>query len=112
MIITLGVYFMLNGTMYINNSAVAMTSIGERENALLCKTNKEDCCAGARIGKFFYPNGVEVPIKMLKHEFYRDRGDQVVRLNRRAVSGGIKGKYYCEVSDACDDVQRIYIELM
>lgn len=109
----LGVYFVLKGTMYTNNSAVEMINIGKGEDALMCKTNKEDCCATTKIGKFFYPNGVEVPIKKRNMEFYRNRGDQVVRLNRRGVSPGTKGMYYCEVPDACNaEVQRIYIELI
>ena len=92
-----------------------MTEVGEQENALLCKTNKEDCCmvTGKRYGEFYYPNGVKVPIKKYRHGFYRNRGNQLVRLNRR-INENINsptGVYCCVVQDACEVEQKICIEL-
>ena len=96
-----GVYFALNGNVYSNNSAFPLRDIGEGERALYCKTDKVDCCGTPpnRYGQFYYPNGARVPIKTLQHGFYRYRGDQFVRLNRRE---GIRivsprGKYMCEI---------------
>ena len=43
--ILIGVYFELNDIKYLNNSAVPLADIGEGESALLCKTDKKDCCA-------------------------------------------------------------------
>ena len=39
-----GVYFELNGERYDNNSMVNILAIGIGNSALLCKTNKQDCC--------------------------------------------------------------------
>ena len=40
----IGVYFELNGVVHTNNSAASLLEVGEGENALLCKTNREGCC--------------------------------------------------------------------
>ena len=94
-----------------------ISDIGGDDGALLCRTNKADCCKTGRIGEFFYPNGVMVPIMKHRHVFYRDRGEGVVRLNRNADSESEgsrppRGIYCCEVPDACDIVQRVCINLM
>ena len=111
----IGVYFELNGRMYSNNSHVSITEVGEGENALLCKTNKKECCSrvGNRCGAFYYPNEVEVPSKKYNHGFYRNRGDQVVRLHRRVNEevDSPTGVYCCKVPDACEVEQKICIEL-
>ena len=115
--------------MYSSGSNVPITAVGEGEDALFCKTNKEDCCArsGKRFGEFYYPNGVVVPVYSHGHSFYRNRGDRVVRLNRRAevLSTSVDdplplaekndlplGEYCCEVPDACGDIQRVCINLV
>ena len=61
--IFIGVYFELNNQIYLNNSAVHLTDIGEDTGALLCKTDMEACCKTLpnRFGEFYYPNGVYVP---------------------------------------------------
>jgi hypothetical protein len=96
-----------------------MSDIGENERALQCRTNKPGCCKPHATGEFFYPNGVTVPKRKLNPEFYRDRGEGVVRLNRGAISGfegestpPPEGMYCCQVLDACDDVQRVCICLI
>ena len=48
--------------------------IGENDTALLCHTNKTDCCRGPldhnKAGEWYYPNGTEVEIKkMFPYEF-------------------------------------------
>ena len=50
----IGVYFELKGERYVNNSMVNILAIGEGDNALLCKTNKQDCCGTVpnRFGEF------------------------------------------------------------
>ena len=113
----IGVHFELKGTVYNHGDSVLMTKIGTDENALLCKTNNESCCnkENNRAGKFFYPNNVEVRIKKESPEFYRDRGEQVVRLNRRMdleEDTLPRGWYCCVVPDACDVQQRICINLI
>ena len=99
--------------------SVMMTEIGTDQNALLCKTNNESCCnlTNNRAGEFFYPNNVEIRIKKESPELYRDRGEQVVRLNRRPDLEGDELPrslrwYCCEVPDACEVQQRICINLI
>ena len=37
-------YFMLNGTVYLNNSAVPILGVGEGDHALQCRTSRDECC--------------------------------------------------------------------
>ena len=127
------VRFALNGTIYQNNSLVALEDIGEDGDALLCVTNNTMCCGRAQVphgrilGEWFYPNGTKVPnrlINILYHsrlvndryfidrqviiwEFYRNRGQSVVRLHRRR--GGVPGIYHCVIPDTAGVNQTIYI---
>ena len=119
-----GVYLELKGTVYSASSNVSITEVGEGEDALLCKTNKDDCCARSekRFGDFYYPSGVRVPVYSHGQSFYHNKGDKVVSLNRRAdseellASSGDKplllGEYCCEAPDACGDMQRVCINLV
>ena len=109
----LDVYFELKGMVYANNSAVPMLNIGKGENALLCRTNKKECCGTPpnRYGEFYYPNGIRIPVAKQKHGFYRDRGQQVIRLNRREEVASPRGKYRCEIPDGDGVTQKIYITL-
>ena len=106
-------YFELNGKIYYNNSAVSVSEIGEGTSALYCKTDKEECCGTIpnRFGQFYYPNGVQVPIANRQQGFYRNRGDQVIRLNRREDIMSPTGTYRCEIPNADDETVKIYITL-
>ena len=120
------VRFALNGTIYQNNSLVALEDIGEDGNALLCMTDNTACCARAQVpgrrilGDWFYPNGTTVPNSLIGigydplyrsysiiWEFYRNRGPSVVRLHRRR--GGVPGIYHCVIPDTAGVSQTIYI---
>ena len=109
----IGVYFELNGVMYMNNSAAPLSEVGEREKALLCKTNKEDCCGTPpnRFGEFYYPSDNKVPIAKEQQGFYRNRGEKVIRLNRRDGTISPTGKYRCEIPDASGTIQNLHITL-
>ena len=105
---------MLRNTTYQNNSIVTLEDIGEGDNALLCITNQTACCRpsgsggnGSAIGNWFFPDGTRVPSLGLQWDFYRTRGQMVVRLNRR--SGGEEGIYHCEIPDSMNVIQNIYI---
>ena len=65
--LSLGVYFELKGERYDNNSVVNILAIGEGSSALLCKTNKQDCCGTLpnRFGEFYYPHGARVSLEMV-----------------------------------------------
>ena len=111
------IWFSLRGIPYSNNSIVTLEDIGEHDNALVCVTNLTACCRHpytsenvSVFGNWFLPNGTRVPSKHNHNnesDFYRDRGDMVVRLNRRI--GGMEGIYRCMIPDAINVIQNIYI---
>jgi hypothetical protein len=111
---TPSVYFELNGKAYPNNSVISLLEVGENQNALLCKTDLVTCCGTPpnRFGEFYYPNGEAVPVRSAEHGFYRDRGAQVVRLNRREGVTSPTGKFHCAVPDTNGTMQKLFINLI
>ena len=113
------VSFSLNGTTYQNNSLVTLEDIGGGGDALLCVTDQIACCRhpytgekGSTMGNWFFPNGTRVPSSIVntskeQWNIYRTRDQSVVRLHRRR--GGVTGVYCCEIPDAIDITQKIYI---
>ena len=108
------VYFELNGKVYSNNSVIPLSEVDENENALLCKTDLVTCCGTPpnRFGEFYYPNGDIVSVKKDGHSFYRNRGPQEVRLNRREGVTSPTGKFHCAVPDASGIIQNLFIHLL
>ena len=103
---------MLQGRAYLNNSIVAINDIGEGDNALLCVTDKPDCCKpliGSTIqGEFYYPNNTLVRNQLTNDPLYRNRGPQVVRLNRRNNVLSPTGIYRCEIPDSTGMDRSLY----
>ena len=107
-------FLSLRGQSIANNSYVNINDIGEYEDALLCHSDKPGCCSGPpnRAGEWYYPNGTRVEtMGRSDDEFYRDRGTQVVRLNHRPGSFTERGLFRCEVPDASNINQRIYMNI-
>ena len=108
-----GAKFVLNGITYQNHSMVFLEDIGEGDQALLCITNFRNCCrrpytsGGRALGNWFFPNGTRVPSSGNQWDFHRTRGHKVVLLHRRR--GGVEGIYRCEIPDAMNGIQTIYI---
>ena len=59
------------------------------------------------IGNWYFPNGSRVLSSGDQRDFLRTRGQSVVYLNRRR--GGVNGIYRCEIPDAMNVAQIIYI---
>ena len=101
----------LRGTIYQNNSLMALEDIGEGDNALLCMTDQIACCRRPYVllslGNWFFPNGTRVLSNDEQWDFHRTRGQSVVVLHRRR--GGEEGIYHCEIPDAMNVYQTIYI---
>lgn len=101
------------GEVYSNNSELRLAGIGEGDNALICKTDKKDCCdtPPQRLGEFYYPNGVQVPIDTFRQGFYRTRGSQEIYLNKRVGISTPVGVFQCEIPDSSGAIQKIFITL-
>ena len=87
-----------------------MDEIGEGGLALLCLTDKQDCCdrPNPRFGEWYFPNGIRVGIKNAG-DIYRNRGLSVVRLNRRNNASLPSGVFQCEIPDEHGRNQNIYV---
>ena len=91
-----------------------LEDIGEGDDALFCMTNQTACCRppytggnGSVFGNWFFPNGTRVPSSGSQWDFYRNRGQMVVRMNRRR--DGVEGIYRCEIPDAMNVTRTVYI---
>ena len=103
----------LNGAVIPNNGFVLLDNIGESSNSLCCLTDNRMCCAHSQspnmdiLGDWYYPNGTGVANVGVMWGFYRNRGQSVVRLNRRR--GGVTGIYRCEIPDVTGLNQTMFI---
>ena len=92
---------------------MTLENIGEDDTALLCMTNLTACCGPPYnneywfLSSWLFPNGTRVSSNGNRWDFYRTRGQMVVRLNRRR--GGEDGIYRCEIRDSMNVIQNIYI---
>jgi predicted outer membrane repeat protein len=110
----LSVYFVLKGSIYLNYSAIFLEEVGEGDDALICRTNDRRCCATPpnRAGEFYYPKGDIVPIRSQAEDFYRNRGEGEIRLNRIPGSTAVTGRFSCAIPDANGIIQVAYIYLL
>ena len=90
---------------------MTLEDIGLEGDALFCKTIQTSCCKPSStsnaLGNWLFPNKTKVPSSRKNTDFYRDREQMVVRLNRRR--GGVDGIYRCEIHDSMNVTQTIYI---
>ena len=108
-----GLRFSLRGRTYPNNSIVSLWDVGENEGALLCQTDLTQCCSTPphRHGEFFYPNGERVLTFGGGGDFYRNRGLQVIRLNRKPGTTSPTGRFRCQLPDASGITQDVFINI-
>ena len=108
-------YLSLNGDIIPNHGYVMISDIGSNDNtALLCYTNRHATEGGGSNsgGEWFAPDGTrvgglgsaDVP------GFGRNRAPMIVRLRRNDGTPD-EGIYYCEVEDADDIPQTVYVGL-
>ena len=103
-------YLYLRGRIYISNSSyIDIDDIGEGdETALTCVTDLIQCCrVDTVLGRWFYPNGTDVPVAGEGYDVDSSRGPSIVRINRRNNIRSPTGLYCCEVSDATNTLRRI-----
>ncbi len=102
--------------MYPNNSIVTITDIGVGDNALFCLSNSNICCRtsnGVTSGEWFLPGG-STHINgngesSSTADFSRSRRSSAVLLNRRNNAIEPEGLYRCDVIDARNIAQTLYI---
>lgn len=95
-----------------------INSIGENDMALICMTDRRNCCKSSISGEWYYPNGTQVPIGRDNWRFYRNRKDNPdqVLLNQRIdhEDPSEPGVYCCAIPDKdnnCDITQNICVNL-
>jgi hypothetical protein len=102
-----------------HGSVISIGSIGEGENALVCKTINQQCCRTGmkKRGEWYYPNLTKVLTMGKGQRFYRNRSDDgEVILNQRQnpESTSSPGLYCCVIPDSidfCNIYQRICVNL-
>ena len=117
-----GVWLLLEGLMYSNNSAIELRELFESpgddtNHSLKCVTPRHPCCYSIpyRYGEWFYPNGSAVSIMGSGNSFYRDRGDDgTVQLHRRGIASlsAAMGQYCCEIPNANNITHRLCVQLL
>ena len=111
-----GVFLSLKGVPIANNGYVDVDNIGENDAALLCHTNKIECCDFPnRIGEWYFPCNKTMKVGTLgdparNNTFYRNRGPSIVRLNCRG-NPSQRGCFRCEVPDANNVNQIIFVNI-
>ena len=101
-----GLQIMFKGTSYYtNNTSLFITDVGDVDsNNVLCMTDLTGCCTSPGRGQWIYPDGfINADGNSLVRnnpsgdDFFRTRGDMVVRLERRNNSIGPTGQYCCQL---------------
>ena len=122
-----GLYFTLDGTVYLPGDTVLISDIGaagtgslasEAGTSLVCETANLGivCCRGSdgnRAGDWFFPDGTIVPPSSANREadFTRTGYTQQVRLNRRNDAMTPTGTFECRVLDGAGVTQSASIAL-
>ena len=115
----MGVSLSLKGAAIANDGYVDVDDIGDNdEDALLCHTDKTDCCQGnnAGISNWYFPSGSRVEgtdfYTDMGHTSYftRNRDPSVVRLVRVGAPTE-RGRFSCVVPNANDLVQTIFMNI-
>ena len=110
-------YLSLNGTVYANNSVIPITGIGVTNSSsstgLQCVTDRISCCLTARVGQWYFPDNMPVPVLGMGANratmFFRNRGDSgAINLNRVSTDVMMPtGLFCCVVPDATNAMQRV-----
>ena len=64
---------------------------------------------GSSLGNWYFPNRSRVLSGGNQRDIYRNRGQMVVRMNRR--KDGVEGIYRCVIPDTFGFIQTIYIKV-
>ena len=94
----------------MNNSLVTLNDLGE---ALFCATDSRTCCTAEseQDGNWYTPSGSNIDqlIDNRTQGFYVSRNNQTVGLNYVNVSDIPSGIYHCEIADANNITNHLYV---
>ena len=112
-----GLYFTLNGTVYLSGDTILITDIGSNttgnrsdpQSSLVCVTTNvnKQCCRGidnpngGGRGEWYCPDRARLIYKTTDN-FYRARYNQQVRLYRNSAAMSPTGVFTCEVPNDAD----------
>ncbi len=93
-----------------------MSRVGLEGSALHCYTPYEKCCKANKRGEWFEvgEDGSQtvLPKRGEGKPLYRNRGEQIVRLNVRPVAGSsAAGLYRCCIPDSCGSERCVDVTL-
>ena len=88
---------------------MTLEEIGEGDNALLCLTNRSNCCHDTSEGEWYGPDKMKILDSMDNNaDFYISRGPSLVRLNK-INDMSLPGVFHCRIPDAEGTNHNIYI---
>ena len=94
----------------MNNTLITVNGVGEGETALICSTDREDCCIDEFniAGNWFLPNGSKILSTTNAQPLSIIMGNQTVGLN---ITNSIKlpnGIYHCKMMDKENITYHLY----
>ncbi len=113
--ISLGLGFLLTGSLYSANSAIDFASIGEDRNALRCLTPLTSCCRSSdtgtsSLGSWRYPDRTLVPSNS-GNSISTSTGPSSVILDRTNNAMSPTGVYTCEIPDTNGTIKQLDVYL-
>ena len=96
--------------MYPSGTHIHLSTIDHEDKyALIFRAKNPDCCMTQKLGECYYPNGDRIRVRAAGDQLYRNRGKQLIRLNRQGyLSYGRQAPtgLYCCVVPTKDNSQR------
>ena len=86
---------------------MSLAEIGEKSDALFCLTNSTN--ESSMVGEWYFPNMSKVSLKDFGSNIYITKGPSEVRLNRKNNTTMPNGVYRCDIPNANESIQSIYI---
>lgn len=107
-----GVYLLFDGHVISNNSVIDVDK--EERIRIFCYTNNTDCCRDSNTGgNWYFPNGELVLSKSASEQptFLLSRRTEYLLLYANGFGAMERGQFLCQIPNANDKVESIYIRL-
>lgn len=83
--------------------------IGEGHDSLFCLSNKENCCEATSSSGWVFPNGSAVNDMPEHGHVYQGRRKNTNLLQHHSGTPNVSGIFHCNVVDANNKSQHLYI---